>query len=299
MIDKLRIVGRMVKKRISKPELSRFPNLPYPTVDLIYWRGNDYVNFGDECGRTVVELMLARKGITIFDEVKVSRRMIAVGSALHYAENDTVVWGAGRKGKQLDRKHLFKRIDVRAVRGPRTREFLISLGIEVPEVYGDPALLLPILTLDRFQCTGEFECAFVPNLNDYKENPNYAEIGIPVLDPRKSWNRTVTEILKHKFILASSLHGLIIAEAFGIPARYVRLTEHEGLFKYHDYYEGTGRILGEYACSIKQGLEMGGKELPEFDPGKLIGAFPYDIWRNDFREAEIIAQGISNTKPDY
>jgi pyruvyltransferase len=118
----------------------------------------------------------------------------------------------------------------------------------------------------------------VPNLNDYKENPKFSEIGLPVLDPRKSWNRIIAEILKHKFILASSLHGLIIAEAFGIPARYVRLTEHEGLFKYHDYYEGTGRILGEFARSIDQGLEMGGKELPEFDPSKLIDAFPYDIW---------------------
>jgi pyruvyltransferase len=278
MINKLRLIGKMAKKRISKPELSRFPCLPYPTVDLVYWRGKDFVNFGDECGRTVVELMLARKGITIFDEVKATRRMIAVGSGLHYAENDTVIWGTGRNGSHPDWEHQFKRIDVRAVRGPRTREFLMSRGIEVPEVYGDPALLLPILTSGRFQRTGEFDCAFVPNLNDYDESPNYPQIRLPILDPRRSWNRTVAEILQHKFIMASSLHAIIIAEAFGIPARYVRLREHEGLFKYHDYYEGTGRILGEYALSIDQGLEMGGKELPEFDPVRLINAFPYDIW---------------------
>lgn len=277
-MNKLRLVGKMVKKRITKPELSKFPNLSYPTVDLVYWRGKDFVNFGDECGRTVVELMLARKGITVFDEVKTSRRMIAVGSGLHYAENDTVLWGTGRNGAHPDSEHLFKRIDARAVRGPRTREFLMSRGIAVPEIYGDPALLLPMLTAGRFQPTGEFECGFVPNLNDYEDYPSFSAIGIPVLDPRKSWNRAVAEILKYKFILASSLHALIIAEAFGIPARYVRLTEREGLFKYHDYYEGTGRILGEYARSIDQGLEMGGKELPDFDPSRLINAFPYDIW---------------------
>jgi pyruvyltransferase len=277
MINKLIIIGKMAKKRLSKPEVARFPDLPYPTVDLVYWREEDVVNFGDECSRTVVELMLARKGITIFDEVKASRRLTAIGSCLHFAKNDTVVWGTGRNGAHPDWEHMFKRIDVRAVRGPRTREFLMSRGFEVPEVYGDPALLLPILTSGRFQRTGEFECGFVPNLNDYKENRN-PEFGLPILDPRKSWNRTVAEILKYKFILASSLHGLIIAEAFGIPARYVRLTEHEGLFKYHDYYEGTGRIMGEYAHSIGQGLEMGGKELPTFDPSKLINAFPYDIW---------------------
>jgi pyruvyltransferase len=39
-------------------------------------------------------------------------------------------------------------------------------------------------------------------------------------------------------VLSSSLHGIVLAEAFRIPARMLRLTENEPLYKYQDYYEG-------------------------------------------------------------
>ena len=39
-------------------------------------------------------------------------------------------------------------------------------------------------------------------------------------------------------MLSSSLHGIVLAEAFRIPARMLRLTENEPLYKYQDYYEG-------------------------------------------------------------
>jgi len=43
-------------------------------------------------------------------------------------------------------------------------------------------------------------------------------------------------------VLSSSLHGLIFAEAFGVPARWLQLrgsAHSEGWFKYVDYFSGT------------------------------------------------------------
>lgn len=257
--------------------------MPYPTVELSYWRPerNKAVNFGDELSRTVVELMLARRGATLFDSAPRQRQLLSVGSVLHMARDDAAIWGTGLHGNTPQRDHQYSRLDVRAVRGPVTRRFLSDRGIAVPEVYGDPALLLPALTNGRFKATSEFDVAFVPNLHDMN---HVRDTGLAarfpqmnIVDPLRAWDVVVADILRYRLVLASSLHGLIVAEAFGIPAIFIRLTEHEPLLKYQDYYGGTGRGL-TYATSIEEGLKRGGVPFDGFDESKLMAAFPYDLW---------------------
>jgi pyruvyltransferase len=274
----LRSVKRMVTGYFT--ENAQQKNAPYPTVDLYYWQPKDGVNFGDELSRVMVELMLAKKGYTLSDEVAAARQMTAIGSVLHFAKDNAVIWGSGKNGRLPDDQHHFKSLDVRAVRGPRTKDFLNSKGIKVPDIFGDPALLLPALTGNRFVPTAQYDVALIPNLNDYWAKYDFSNISIPIIDPRQSWNKVVSKLIQYKFIIASSLHGLILAEAFGIPARYVRLTEVEDTFKYHDYYEGTGRSLSAVPSSVQAALEMGGEKPLRFDTEKLLNSFPYDIWKD-------------------
>ncbi|MCC4116440.1 polysaccharide pyruvyl transferase family protein [Aromatoleum toluclasticum] len=250
--------------------------LPYRHVSLFHWRpANGSVNFGDHLSQVLVSRVLALRGLTLDDQVEQSARLLAIGSILHFATHDDVVWGSGVNGKVPDSAFTAQRLDIRAVRGPLTEEFLRSRGHRVPSVYGDPALLVPHLFAGRFRTTGEKPHVFVPNLHDLR-----LVAGKPdVVSPLAGWNVVVAEILKARLVLASSLHGLVIAEAFGIPARYVRLSETENLFKYRDYYYGTGRTDFEYASSIPQALEMGGMPAFAFDPRPLLGAFPWDLWR--------------------
>ena len=254
--------------------------LPYPTAELFVWRpANGNINFGDFLSRITVELLLARKGYTLGDETPERHQLLAIGSVLHFARDGAVIWGSGVNGKIPVESHKFEQLDVRAVRGPLTREFLAKRDIAVPEIYGDPALLLPILAPNRFKPTPGNGIGMVPNLNDllqvdFKKAPQ----DVTVVSPLNGWNQCVKSILGHDLVLASSLHGLIVAEAYGIPARYVRLTETENLFKYRDYYEGTGRSDFSFATSIEEGIEMGGERPPVFDPAPLMEAFPFDLW---------------------
>ena len=281
---KTQVRNAVLPRRAPTP--GKMPNgLPYPTVDLVVWRPQDgSVNFGDFLSRVVVDLMLARRGYTLGDEVDQRRQMLAIGSVLHLAKDGALVWGSGINGKMPVEAHTFSTLDVRAVRGPRTAEFLRSRGITVPDVFGDPALLLPVLAPERFRRSRRGGVALVPNLNDSEaiaeiEKGKRAD-SVTLVSPRAGWNRCVEAIIGHDLVLASSLHGLIIAEAFGVPARYVRLTETENLFKYTDYYEGTGRPDFRYARSIAEGLEMGGERPPVFDADPLLRAFPFDLWES-------------------
>ena len=252
--------------------------LPYNHVSLYYWKPiNGGLNFGDHLSKIIVAKVLADNGHSLEEETAYNKRMLAIGSVIHFAETNNVIWGAGINGKVDIAEHKFLDLDVRAVRGPLTKAFLEERGIVVPEVYGDPALLLPKLFPGRFQLNTQKAYVTVPNLHDLiiAKSQNWQNI----VSPMSSWNRCIDEILEADFVIASSLHGLIIAEAYGIPARYIRLSETENLFKYNDYMRGTGRGTIEYASTIAEALEMGGMPPPAFNSDSLLNAFPLDLWR--------------------
>lgn len=138
---------------------------------------------------------------------------------------------------------------------------------------GDPALLFGVLFPE-----------FVPDpKRDYVVIPHASETGLFRTDPnfvspKEPWQAVVQKIVESKFVISSSLHGIIIAEAYGIPARMLLVTNKAQFFKYQDYYHGTGRPDFKYAASIKEALEMGGEPPPKCDLEKLLNSFPYDLW---------------------
>jgi pyruvyltransferase len=248
---------------------------PYKLVKLVYWEpANGTVNFGDLLSNIVVSQMLSNYERSLHDEVKTSRRLLAIGSILQFARDNDVIWGSGVNGKLRQDAHTFTDLDVRAVRGPLTADFLHRRKIRAPEIYGDPALLLPRLFPTRFLRRASRPYVVVPNLFDLDLVKNWDN----VVSPLSGWNRCVTEIVEAEFVIASSLHGIIIAEAYGIPARQLRISETEAPFKYQDYYEGTGRTNVQFATSIPEALEMGGAEPAKCDLGKLVNAFPLELW---------------------
>lgn len=254
------------------------PRLPFPYVDLYNWMPKDgRVNFGDHLAEIITRQLLALQGLSLDQEVSKGSRLLAIGSILQNSADGDHIWGSGWNGKVPESMFKSKRLHVHAVRGPLTGEFLRRRGFEVPEVYGDPALLLPQLFKGRFTPAAKRDYVFVPNLHDLSilppNTPN-------VVSPLQGWNRVIEQILQAKLVLASSLHGLIIAEVYGIPARYVRLSQTEDPFKYKDYYLGSGRLESEleFASSIEEGKEMGGMTGLRFNPQPLLDAFPLHLW---------------------
>jgi len=58
-----------------------------------------------------------------------------------------------------------------------------------------------------------------------------------------NWRQTVNQIVSCDVIIASSLHAIVVAEAYGIPTIWVQPTTRikGGQHKFLDYFEGTCR----------------------------------------------------------
>lgn len=267
-----RLIQRVIRRLASRRE----PGAPYPQVSLVSWKPQGAArNFGDHLSAVVTAEMLRRRSLHPDDETGAPARLLGIGSILHFARDGDVIWGSGVNGKIALDRLTARRLDIRAVRGPKTAAVLAERGMDVPAIYGDPGLLVPTLFGDRFRAEPRQRYVVVPNLHDL---PMLAAQPA-VVSPLQGWNRCIRQICQAEFVVASSLHGIIIAEAFGIGARYLRISDKEDLFKYDDYAQGTGRERLEPARSIDEALAMGPHPPIVFSPDRLMEAFPYDLWQ--------------------
>lgn len=247
---------------------------------VYWWRPNrPERNIGDELAHVVTRAALDLRDKTLLDKTNPSQRLFAIGSVLHNAKDGDAVWGSGINGKIPAEAHRFRSLDVRAVRGPLTREFLMARNIAVPEVYGDPALLLPMLyPRALLGVAPRRPFVVVPHFNEAisKYQAHADCLVLPTSTPMDF----VRQLLEAELIVSSSLHGVIIAEAYGVPAVYLDSGNGENRFKYDDYYRGTGRETWHFGSTVDECLALGGNA--EFDVeavGRgLLDAFPYDLW---------------------
>ncbi|MBM4526150.1 polysaccharide pyruvyl transferase family protein [Prescottella equi] len=231
-------------------------------------------NFGDLLGPRIVDEILAERAVDPAGN-GIDRRLLAVGSILHFARPGDVVWGSGVNGKSLHLRHDVADVDVRAVRGPLTAEFLRKRGVHVPPIYGDPGLLVA-----RFWPRESFvgsmapvPLTVIPNLNDvmrYQSHPGFWHPCSPLLE-------TIARIATSDFVVGSSLHAMVLADSFGVPSRLIS-SEHEPSFKYEDYYRGSGREGFSAARSIEDAVRMGGETPLAWSEDELLAAFPWDLW---------------------
>lgn len=254
--------------------VSVFGDLP-----LMYWGEDREINFGDYISLKLIERIVQRPVRFYVKKTKnPEQKMLAIGSILYFANEGDLIWGSGLNGLKTKKEdYSFTHLDVRAVRGPITRRFLMeNFHIDCPPIYGDPALLFPYFF-------PEFKKKEPPQ-NDYIVIPHYRERKLfpktdpHVVHPTEPWDQVIEKILDSKFVISSSLHGIIIAESYGIPARWLRVSEIEPMLKYKDYYLGTNRPFYRYAESVEEALQMGGEVSYSCDLQKLYEAFPFEFW---------------------
>jgi pyruvyltransferase len=257
---------------------------PLAEIPLFVWRPEKGTNFGDELSFLIVQRMLERRycarklirwepSITATTENHIrTRRLLALGSIGPYMRAGDIVWGTGYRIN--DTVPTKRKVLIKSARGPKSRALIMAGGMTCPAIYGDPGLLLPFL-FPELRAAPIWDYIVIPHLRE-----------IPFMDAFKHHRLVlptgpamgvVNQILSAKFVISSSLHGIIIAEAFGIPAVYLRQPfAREPLYKYEDYYAGTGRHNFTLVGTIEEGLASLRQPPLVYDIQPLLDAFPYD-----------------------
>lgn len=161
--------------------------------------------------------------------------VLGIGSIVRMSNNRTSIWGSGF----MNHTERCKGGTLFAVRGRLTSEKLIREGFPKCDVFGDPALLLPLCIPPSKK---KVKIAIIPH---FKEVDYFIEkygSRYHVIDLRTKDVYSVTrEITSCEYILSTSLHGLIVAHAYGIPALWIKkgYIDTDG-FKFHDYFSSVG-----------------------------------------------------------
>lgn len=248
-----------------------------------WWFKNEGENFGDAICPFILNKLTEQEVVHSDDPMALA----SIGSILFYNfGSPKTIWGSGAISEYHNSK-VVREHDIRAVRGPHSRKRLLNIGLSCPEVYGDPSILLPLF-VDNNSVSKEHEVSFLPHwvdLDILRSNKKISD-KFNIIDIRSGVHKVMSEILKSKIIISSSLHGIIVPEAFGIKSYLIRMSDNVtgGLYKFEDYYFSTNRMVRCHdlrksldRIDVDETIDMYENADPVFDIKGLLGAFPHEI----------------------
>lgn len=282
-------------------------------VDDYTWHGIRHRNWGDDLNYYFLQ-KLTKHPIVTYNNFKLAKWLhldnyMCIGTLLDTngcTNEQTIVWGSGVSGLERSFTHPAK---VLAVRGPKTNDFCNRYGVSCPEVYGDPALLLPLIykasppvlpqregtlfeTRNSKLETKRYRMGIIPHVVDLhhpvieKTREKYAdEILIIDLAHYKKWTDIIDQICSCEKILSSSLHGIIVSDAYQIPNCWITLSKKAiiGHFKFIDYFSSVNRDINDWVVInntdgiFQTTVSCASKAVINNIQGMLLKTAPFDI----------------------
>lgn len=220
---------------------SLIPVLLKFSIPVYYWDGRP--NFGDLIGPYIISKITNKPVINIKDLN--CPGIMSIGSIIQMIDRkDMIIWGSGlmhkpsSKQTQNIKKYSPK---VLSLRGRETAKCLLEANINIPDnvVYGDPALILPlfytplIIESKNIGICPHYthKMHFLTNISDHNT--------LKIIDVQKDVETVVNDICSSSVCISTSLHGLIIAQAYGVPWVWLEICD-DNLggedFKFKDFF---------------------------------------------------------------
>lgn len=218
----------------------------------LYWHGGEdnKINFGDTLSPMIVELVSGRK-VEFADVYKCD--MLAIGSLLDKVIRrrwkrlarmnfgKIAVWGTGSFGSDVISRHF--NLSLLAVRGPLTRKKMaLAQGLPM----GDPGLFIDRLATVKgkkyrwgiIPHVADAHLPIIKKLQDRSPDTTVIDLSNPNIIG------VINQIAECDFIISSSLHGVIAADALGVPNVWMQISGNvNGAdWKFADYFASVGRV---------------------------------------------------------
>lgn len=293
-----------VNENVSYEEYLKYKKHQFDSFNLKLYYYNGRPNFGDMLNEEVLSTIFKLKfefstfqnadlcGIgSILDKLVTNSNINEVDKERQNnceINKPFHIWGTGLMYDydNID-QNVVRLLIIHALRGEKTRKRLSDIiGKEISCVLADPGILSPMIVKP---CEKKYHVGLVPHHWDVDEEifekmldyyPN--SIFIDVHDEPK---KVLKEISMCEYIISTSLHGLIVADSYGIPNCWCEITDKvEGKrFKFHDYFSsfGTDRecfdlrdgklpdIENDFKCNFKSIDQLNTKQK------ELIECFPF------------------------
>lgn len=220
-------------------------------LPLIWWVNTD--NFGDLLSPWLVGRLTDKEVMYGGD---VDNSYVGIGSILRYVNKNSMVWGTGSFGPEpkgqvkISAKYL-------CVRGPLTRSKILDFGGVCPRNYGDPALALPLYYWPNVE--KKYKYGLVIRWSEIRWRNLEPPENVKIIDLSTNDIRTtIKDILSCQKLASSSLHGLIIADAYGIPNAWLMAEEDlggsrpkGGEYKFYDYFASVDKMRNSQLLEVK------------------------------------------------
>lgn len=201
-------------------------------------------NFGDLIGPRIVQNLTERPVHNTYGRPGAGSAIVTVGSIIDVVRrSDMHIWGTGlmhspspQKVKELSTKSW----KIHAVRGQRTRSALQDhLGWQVPNVVGDPGLLFP--SVHSANTSNRSDNVSVVAHYSHKslvtrELVESQECNF--VDVERAPEQVADDIASSKLVISTSLHGIILAQAYQVPWVWLRISDRHlagNDFKFEDF----------------------------------------------------------------
>ena len=248
-----------------------------------YTNVNHPKNWGDIIGLSICNHFSPRPLAEISDPYAAGK-LLAVGSVMAFSMPGDTVWGAGT----ISPKDLGcggRQMNILAVRGPHTREVLVRAGMAVPKVFGDPAMLYPQIRPRSSGLDTSHRWGVIPHYCDVGHSvlEKWADEGALIIDICAGREEFISQLLSVDRIVSSSLHGLIMADAYEIPNARITLNNklYGGDFKFNDYGASVSRgVIDSTRVNPGESLKtldtLPLNDTCHFNSDRLLSAAPWN-----------------------
>ncbi len=215
-------------------------------VKLFWWRLEppERLNFGDEVTPYIIKKLWDKE--SEWSRVQ-ECDIVGAGSILellvdHSAGRKIAVWGSGfiEDGDHVVPNNL----EFYAVRGKKTRDRLPEGYEDIP--LGDPAML--ISKIFKPEESKSYKIGVLPHYAD-QEIDRIRELvaqntHMCLINALDHPEKVARDINRCALVLSSSLHGLIVSDAYGVPNYWMKVSDNlkGGSYKFQDYFSSVDRV---------------------------------------------------------